>query len=248
MNDQSSAIPNDVPPPPLCDWGRRQGLFGGFSREFVPLSSPGGTGTILDALLKRPARITHELIHGGASLVRARLFLLAVFCIAAYGLIVGSFSGGHQYWAVPTKLVIGLLLSGAICFPSLYILTSLSGSDRTCADMYGFLLQALALSGTLLLGFAPIAWLFSQSTNGVAFMGFMHVCFWLLAAAIGLRLLSTIFEHVSRRPVGILKLWGVIFVIVTFQMCTTLRPLVGPFDGKVVHDKQFFLQHWTGGR
>ena len=35
----------------------------------------------------------------------------------------------------------------------------------------GLLLQALALGAILLVGFAPIAWVFSQSTQAAAFMG-----------------------------------------------------------------------------
>ncbi len=42
-------------------------------------------------------------------------------CLLLYGLVMGSFSGGVQWWAAPAKLVGGTLLSAVICLPSLYI-------------------------------------------------------------------------------------------------------------------------------
>ena len=33
----------------------------------------------------------------------------------------------------------------------------------------------------LLIGFAPVAWVFSQSTDSIFMMGLLHFCFWLVA-------------------------------------------------------------------
>jgi hypothetical protein len=41
-----------------------------------------------------------------------------------------------------------------------------------------------------------------------------------------------------------MRLWSVLFVLVLFQMTTTLRPLVGPAEGEVFGERLFFLTHW----
>ncbi len=38
--------------------------------------------------------------------------------------------------------------------------------------------------------------------------------------------------------------WAGVFFLVVLQLSTTLRPLVGEFDGLSLADKQFFLEHW----
>jgi len=45
----------------------------------------------------------------------------------------------------------------------------------------------LMLMTILLIGFAPVAWLFSQSTESLGWMGFLHLLFWLIATAFGVR-------------------------------------------------------------
>ena len=35
------------------------------------------------------------------------------------------------------------------------------------------------------------------------------------------------------------------FVVVALQLATTLRPLVGEFDGFWLHDRTFFLAHFV---
>lgn len=42
-----------------------------------------------------------------------------------------------------------------------------------------------------------------------------------------------------------LKVWAIIFVIVTIQMTTTLRPIIGKSDKLLnLNEKRFFLQYW----
>src|SRR5258705_340581 len=53
----------------------------------------------------------------------------------------------------------------------------------------------LMLTTMLLIGFAPVAWLFSQSTESVNWMGTLHIMFWFIAAFFGLRFLNTAFSH-----------------------------------------------------
>jgi len=198
----------------------------------------------VEALLKRPASVIHEIANGNLAGTAAVLLAIATACMLGYGVIMGAFSGGHQLWAVPLKTVTGMLLSALICLPSLYIFVCMSGGEQSFAEVWGLFLSSLALTAILLAGFAPVTWIFSQSTNAVAFMGFLHLAFWIVGTYFGLRLLQVALAFLNKRPARILGLWSVIFTLVVMQMCTTLRPLVGEFEEFQFQEKKFFLVHW----
>ena len=158
------------------------------------------------------------------------MLLVAVACSVLYGVVVGTFSMGTQLWVAPVKVTGGLLLSALICLPSLYIFTCLSGSQARLVEMSGLLAGLLMLMTLLLVGFAPVAWLFSQSTDSVAWMGALHLVFWFIATLFGLRFLDAGFSHSRARFSAGLNTWIVIFVLVVLQMTTALRPIVGTAD------------------
>lgn len=223
---------------------RSGGMFSRFGEDFGPLEGDTTPLRVVELLLKRPARVTHEIVEGNLPRIVTVLLTVIAVSMLGYGLVMGTFSGGHQLWAVPLKVVIGALLSALICLPSLYIFMCLSGSDQSFSAVWGLFLSSLALCGVLLVGFAPIAWIFSQSTNAIGFMGAMHLLFWLIGTCFGLSLLEAAFAFLNKRSIGVLKVWSVIFVLVVVQMCTALRPLVGEFQGFQLQGKKFFLIHW----
>jgi hypothetical protein len=209
-----------------------------------PMSNPGSPGVIVESILKYPGRIIHELQNEWRTALAIWLLLLALFGMATYGVVVGSFSGGPQLWIAPAKLALGTLLSVLICLPSLYIFACLSGIDAHLRTVTGVLFAAVGLSALLLIGFAPVAWIFSQSTDSVAFMGALHLALWSIGICFGLHLIngmSYLFGHNAR---GHLKLWGLIFVIVCLQMTTTLRPIIAPGSSFFPKEKKFFLTNW----
>src|SRR6202007_2830304 len=103
-----------------------------------------------------------------------------------YGVVAGTFSGGPQLWIAPAKIALGLMISATICLPSLYIFTCLSGSQARLVEVCGLLSGLLLLMTILLIGFAPVAWIFSQSTDSAMWMGTLHLCFWFIATGFGL--------------------------------------------------------------
>jgi hypothetical protein len=203
-----------------------------------------GIAAILDSLLKRPVQLIHTLCEAKSSRHWLLLALIAVPAFAVYGLLIGSFSGGAQLWAAALKVSIGALLSALICFPSLYIFACLTGAEVSVRALAGVLFAMLALTGVLLLGFAPVAWVFSQSTESVAFIGSLHLAFWLIATAFGLRLLNLMTKTLLVSGCVHLKVWTVIFVLVCLQMTTALRPIIGQSDRWLPVEKKFFIAHW----
>src|SRR5437667_112566 len=118
--------------------------------------------------------------------------------------------------------------------------------DRSeLGGLLGLLAGLLALATLLLIGFAPVAWIFSQSTESVAGMGMLHVAFWIVSVGFGARFLQSGFRHLAiRSPAGI-NVWILIFLLVVMQMTTALRPLVGKADTLLPKEKKFFLVHWV---
>jgi hypothetical protein len=199
---------------------------------------------VAEMLVKSPARVLYEVMNGRSLGVGLAALVIVVVCMAVCGFIMGSFAGGHQLWAVPLKVSLGALAGLAICLPSLYIFVCLAGGAQSFAQVRRTALLAVALLSIILLGFAPVAWIFSQSTESEAFMGFLHLVFWAVAAGFAFRMLLTSFRYLNKRDMKVLRTWCAIFLAVQLQMCTTLRPLVGEYAGFRLERKMFFLSHW----
>jgi len=210
--------------------------------EREPIPNPIGA---VEAILRQPRRLIYQLRQPGAGRLVAAMLFVAALCALVYGVVVGTFSMGNQLWAAPVKIAGGLLLSGFICLPSLYIFNCLSGSQARLGEIVGLVAGMLMLMTLLLVGFAPVAWLFSQSTDSVAWMGTLHLIFWLIAAFFGLRFLGTGFAYSHARSTAGLNTWIVVFLLVAMQMTTALRPLVGKSTDLLPKDKQFFVTHWV---
>lgn len=204
-----------------------------------------GTGSIIEALLRQPAAVLHHFHHhpGGGRLAGI-LILASILAAGAYGVIVGSFSGGTQLWAAPLKIAGGLLLCGLICLPSLYVFACLSGSSAGFVDVAGMVAGLLALTTLLLVSFSPVAWVFSQSTQSVGAMGTLHLVFWVVATYFGARFMYRGMLRLGARGEGAFYFWISLFVVVSLQMSTALRPLVGKAPTLLPVEKRFFLQHW----
>jgi len=199
----------------------------------------------IEAILRQPRRLTYQLRQPGAGRLIAMMLCLAVGCSLVYGLVAGTFSGGTQLWAAPVKIAGGLLLSALICLPSLYIFTCLGGSQARLVEVFGLLTGLLLLTSILLVGFAPVAWIFSQSTELLAWMGALHLLFWFVATVFGLRFLEAGFAQSQVRSLAGFRVWVVIFLLVALQMTTALRPILGKADTFLPAKKLFFAAHWS---
>jgi hypothetical protein len=101
------------------------------------------------------------------------------------------------------------------------------------------------LAGLLLLGFAPALWIFAESTDSFGFMGVLAVGSWLIAFTFALRFLRAMALISGGTQAGPLRIWSFVFLLVTLQMTTSLRPILGRSDDFLTSEKKFFLQHWA---
>ena len=237
MNDQNP-VPPQIPPripsayPPL---------LGDDPSERVAIPH---VFAAIESLLRQPRRLLFQLRQPGAGKLIAAMVFASIFCALIYGVVAGTFSGGTQLWAAPVKIAAGLLISAAICLPSLGIFACLSGSQARLVEICGLLAGLMLLMTILLIGFAPVVWIFSQSTESLAWMGALHLVFWLVATIFGLRFLQAGFAQSNARSLAGFNTWVIIFLLVAVQMTTALRPIIGKADTFLPTEKKFFLAHW----
>lgn len=200
---------------------------------------------ILNHLLKKPLSVIHE-INSGKSNPLTALLIISLSSLAVFGLVLGMFSSGEQLWAAPVKVVGGIFFSGLICLPSLYIFSALGGVDARVKTTLGLMLTFLAITSLLLVGFAPVAWLFSTSSSSLVFFGFLSLSIWIVCLIFGLRVITRASRSLGGGKGGHLYIWAIIFILVTLQMTTTLRPIIGSSDDFLnLKEKRFFLGYWS---
>ncbi len=203
-----------------------------------------GLMPVVEALLKKPGELVNLVRDGRYRHTTMLLFWLALACYLAYGAIMGGFSGHPQWLAAAAKVAVGMLLAGLLCYPSLFIFSCLSGADIRPGQAGSLLVGAMALVAVLLLGFVPVAFIFTCSTNSVSFMGFIHLMIWLVSFSIGTRYLVQGLRALASRKPNLIVVWCFILLLTMVQMSTTLRPIVGSSPYFLSSEKKFFLVHW----
>jgi hypothetical protein len=232
MTEQAESAPSTRPeppsPPPVPE----------------PLPERPGVKELFEALLRRPTDLAaHRGIERPETV--GRLAAMAFGAILVFGFVLGTFAYHEQLWAAPLKLGVGLLFAGLICFPSFYIFACLAGSTATAGRLAALLGATLALAGLLLLGFAPAVWIFTQGTRSFGFMGALAIGSWLVALIFAFRFVTTGLRVQGARQRGPIAIWCGIFLLVTLQLTTSLRPILGRSDDFLTDEKKFFIQHWA---
>jgi len=212
--------------------------------DLPPLTERPGIRDLFEALLRRPAELARHDAAGGPAALRS-FAAIALGSLLVFGFVLGTFAWKDQLWAAPVKLGGGLLFAGLICYPSLYIFSCLAGSRASATRLAAILGGMLALAGLLLLGFAPAVWIFTQGTRSFGFMGSLAIGSWLVALFFGFRFVRTALREHGATQRGPLTIWAVIFLLVTLQLTTSLRPILGTSDRFMTDEKKFFLEHWS---
>ena len=199
--------------------------------------------TLFEALLRRPLALIARLEDPNHQ-ATGKFALLSIVSFLLFGLVLGCFAKHQQLWAAPAKVTAGLVFSGLICFPSLYIFATLAGARVSISQLAACLAGALALAGLLLLGFAPAVWIFAESTDSLGFMGALAIVSWIVAVSFALRFLKSVVTSTGGSQKAPLIIWSAVFLLVTLQMTTSLRPILGKSDVLLTQEKKFFIQHW----
>ena len=226
MNSEQ-ALPHPIQPPPLEP----------------PLPDTLDLKCLFESLLRRPQALIARLFIPDHR-ATGRFVMICLAAVLLFGIVLGCFAKHEQLWAAPLKIICGLAFASVICFPSLYIFATLAGARISLQQLAACLGGSLALAGLLLLGFAPAVWIFAESTDSLGFMGTLAIGSWVIALVFALKFLKASVVHGGGTQNAPFTVWSIVFLLVTLQMTTSLRPILGRSPDFLTQEKKFFIQHW----
>lgn len=200
----------------------------------------------LGALLKAPSWLVMQIDGDRALFDRAlRMGFWGLVFHAIFGLALGLFGGWSVAWMATAKVPLIAVCSLLLCFPSLYVFACVGGMPLSLPQAAALAGAVLAVTGLLLLALAPVAWLFAVSTNNLAFVVLLTLIVWLIASGFARGFLGRLKQSKHLNRLTGLNWWLVVYMLVTWQMTTFMRPLLGtPKDGWWTGEKMFFLVHF----
>lgn len=207
-------------------------------------SSPQSEGILrsFDRLLTEPK----SLLQGeeGRSSVPFWLLAGSLIGFVVYGGGAGSFQGGNQILVTALKAPLIVAMALALCLPSLYVFGALSGARWSKRRLLAMVSGFTATLGLLLAALVPISWLFSVSSRYLASAVWIHIMLWLISLAFGWRFLGSALRESGAG--GGMFLWLVLFILVSFQVATFLRPVLWRDAGDPFFErgKMSFVEHF----
>ena len=224
----------------------------------APAAAPAAPGS-LSELLKTPDRYSLGIVGGGDVGPRVALALAAAAAgFALYFFAAGFFAGWRVALLDAAKGAGVALFAFALCLPSLYVFSCVSGATLRAGQIVAAGAACLATAGMLLAALAPVLWLFAVSSSSAAFVTALAVLLavpavWLaVRPAIGLQTAGGV------RSTAGLRLWLAVLAVVALQTVTLLRPMLAapekPAEGEAAAagaaapsapEKMFFLEHFV---
>jgi hypothetical protein len=207
------------------------------------ITEPRGALGPMNDLLTQPLAVLHRA-RQGMNFAPLRLLGGALVCAALYGAAAGFFQGGAQILlgALKAPLIVGLSL--LLCLPSLYVFSALTGARWSPRSFLAVVAGFAGTLGLLLVGLLPIIWLFSLSSRYLGMVTWIHILLWVLALLVGWRFLSRALHACGAK--GGLALWLLLFILVSFQVTTFLRPVLWRAPGTPLfqaQEKMSFFEH-----
>lgn len=194
-------------------------------------------------LLKSPESLAEVIASDRQSLrTGVRFLAMAALFYAFFGLAIGSYGVDSALMAA-LKIPLIVACSLLICYPSLYVFSCLGGIPMTMSQVFVLGSACISVAGFILIGLAPVAWLFSMSTPNLPFRTLLTLVMGLIAIIFVVRFIGKLQVHAFfQRSQGV-KVWLLILITVTLQMITVMRPILDrPTDGDRPR-RIFFLQH-----
>ncbi|HEV7240410.1 MAG TPA: hypothetical protein VGQ36_14310 [Thermoanaerobaculia bacterium] len=169
------------------------------------------------------------------------LLIGAIFCYVMYGVAAGFFQGGWGLGLAVMKIPLIILGSLALCIPSLYVFTALSGADYSPRSFTSAIAGFCGVAGLLLLALMPVIWLFSVSTISLSFVVWLHVTVWVVTLFFAHRFLA----RTAPGARGAIGVWLVLLFFVSLQMTTYVRPVLwrGANEPLFATEKKSFFGH-----
>ena len=189
------------------------------------------------AILRDTGEFLHH-VREESELKRTSILLLSVSFLffALYGFVMGWSGGLLQAIASAAKMPVLFLLTLFICLPTLHLLNLIFGSKQSIMQQLVLLLAAIAITATLLLGFAPVTAFFMTTTRNYAFIKLLNVLVVGFSSSIGVKFFASMMKNSAPEdptaPIRqrILTSWIILYMFVGTQLAWTLRPFIGDPD------------------
>ncbi len=215
-------------------------------REASPVMDDIPMNNAITGLLKTPASLVRR-INEDDSLPGLALQLLfwGLLFHAAYGFAMALFTSSQVALVTACKAPIIALCSILLCIPSLYVFSCVAGRTVSLTQTLALGSATVAMTGLLLIGLTPISWLFSVSTSSLRFVVLMNVTAWAISVSFCSRIFRILGAVDPRKGLSGSEWWLIIYIVVSLQMATTMRPLLTISDaGWREPEKKFFLAHF----
>ena len=213
----------------------------------------------LSELLKTPDRYSLGIVGGGDLGPRVALALAAAAAgFALYFFAAGFFAGWRTALFDAAKGAGTALFAFALCLPSLYVFSCVSGATLRAGQIVSAGAACLATAGLLLAALAPVLWLFAVSSSSPGFVTALAVLLAVPAAWFAVRPALGLLRAGGVRSTAGLRLWLAVLAVVALQTVTLLRPMLAapekPAEGEAATaeaaapaapEKMFFLEHFV---
>ena len=200
----------------------------------------------LGELLRAPGEVM-GFVDGKERYWRLAAFLALVTVVgcALFGFAVGSFVDMKVAALDAAKMVGIAAFSFVLCFPTLYVFATISGSKLSATRLAVIGLVCTATFGSLLAALSPILWLFSVSTEKAAFIVVLSCLLVALSLGFVARPIAAAAEKGIVANIAGLHMWLVVFAVVALQTVTLVRPMLAPIGTpRMPEGKCFFLMHF----
>ncbi len=205
-------------------------------------TAPESLNDKLTTLLANPRQLFRDIAEG-KDVDAPSLFLIGVACFGLFGFATGLFSGWNGAFVGLFKGALITVLAQLLCLPSLFILSCVGGLPIRFSQVVQICAAITATLGLILVAFAPVAWLFSISTESLGFVVSLSTLIVFIAYHIARRLFRSN-EETPLKSRG-LHWWLVLQLVVTLQMTTALRPiLITPDEPLWAQEKKIFVVHF----
>ena len=194
----------------------------------------------LGELLRAPSEVM-GFADGKARYWRLAAFLSFVTVVGCvlFGFAVGSFVDLKVAALDAAKMVGIAAFSFALCFPTLYVFATISGSKLSASRLAVLGLVCTATFGSLLAALSPILW------EKAAFIVVLSCLLVALSLGFVARPIAAAAEKGIVANIAGLHMWLVVFAVVALQTVTLVRPMLAPIGTpRTPSGKCFFLMHF----
>ena len=165
----------------------------------------------------------------------ARPLFFFLVCASCYGALMGTFGGFHgdRIWMVlfsAIKVPLLLIVTGAVCLPSFFVLNTLFGLREDFPQVMRALMMTQAGFAIILLSFAPFTLFWYASSADYDASTLFNAMIFAAASLTAQWLLGRHYRPlIARQPRHRIlhRVWLVLFAFVGIQTAWILRPFVG---------------------